>query len=440
MKKLYCIGIGWIGVSALARYYLSEGWKVFWSDAHDSELIHALQNEGCNIIVWQDSKRIDTSIDLVIHTEAIPRNQKELSKARELWIKTLKYSDALGNVANAYKLIAVAGTHGKSTTTSMISQILKNSAEDFTAVVGTLLREFDGKNFYTRGNKNFFALEACEYKEHFLAYRPTLAVITNIEYDHADYFKTQESYIEAFEKFIDNIIPWGFCIINGENSNCKTLISKRQDIGYIEVYNDYFQINWEKAFFPEIILHVPGEHILFDAKLAYIVWHLIGIHDVQILNTLEEYSGVWRRMEKVGITPNGNILMSDYGHHPTEIATTLKAIRSWFPEKKIYTIFQPHQYSRTLELIEGFKSCFADTDILIIPDIYESRDSEEDKEKINTSILTQLIEHPHVFDGKGKDNTLKLLHTYDSEHPNSSIILLLWAGDIDTMRYKIKTS
>lgn len=446
-KNIYLIGIGGIWVSALARYYLSRNYKVFGSDSTDSELIHALISEWCDIIIWWDPDRITEEIELVIHSEAVPQTQNELSKARDLGVKTFKYNLALAEIANKHKLIAIAGTHGKSTTTSMISQILQNSKEDFSAVIGTLLKEFGGKNFFSRWENNYFAIEACEYKEHFLAYKPSVAVITNIEYDHADYFKTPESYVDAYEKFIDNIIPWWFCVINWEDINCRSLIWKRKDIHYIIIKHENFStlFPWDELesnteYYPEIVMNVPGEHILFDAKLAYIVSYMIGIPEIIALETLEEYSWVWRRMEKIWSTENWNILMSDYGHHPTEITTTLSALKSWYPEKKLYVAFQPHQYSRTIELLEWFKTCFTHADMIIVPDIYESRDSDEDKAKMDSKIFIEIIKHKQKTDWEWIDNTLKLIKKYDKENPNSSIILLLGAGNIDNIRYKIKTS
>ncbi len=438
-KKVYFVGIGGIGVSALARYYLSQDWEVFGSDSTKSEIISSLESEWCHIIIWSDMTRITQDIELLIYSEAVPKTQEELQRAQELSIKTLKYNQALWEIANKQKLIAVSGTHGKSTTTSMIAQVLKNSQEDFIAIVGTLLKEFDGKNFFSRWERNYFIIEACEYKEHFLAYKPFVSIITNIEYDHADYFKTPEKYIKAYEKFIDNILPGGFCILNGNDRNCKKLIWKRKDIHYIKVYEDFFEASGEKIYFPEIIIHIPGNHILFDAKLAYIVSHMIGIDDKTILETFEDYCWVWRRMEKIGITQNRNILMSDYGHHPTEILSTLSALKSGYPHKKRFVVFQPHQYSRTIELLEDFKSCFIDADTLIVPDIYESRDSDEDKSKMNSKIFTDTLKHPNKIDGQWWKNTLRLILDYDKKNPNSSIILLLGAGDIDNLRHKIKT-
>lgn len=439
MKKIYCIWIGWIGVSALARYYLSKWYSIFWSDATQSELIDALRAEGCDIVIWEESTRLDTSFEKIIHTEAIPESQSELRKSRELWLNTQKYSEALAEVVNEYKLIAVAGTHGKSTTTSMISQLLLHSKEDFISVVGTILKEFWWKNFYKRwDSKNYAVIEACEYKRHFLSYNPLVAVITNIEFDHADFFSSQKEYTETFGAFIDRIRPWGFCILWGD-VNSTTLVWMRQDIHYIQLKWEYFLHNGEKYKIPDIEMKIPWEHILYDGKLAYIVWHLLWIPDTKILKSLAEYSGVWRRMEHIWVTKYGNILMSDYGHHPSEVQVTLEALKKWYPSKKLVVVFQPHQYSRTLELLEWFKNCFSHADSVIIPNIYASRDSEEDMQKISAKSLSESIRHPLVTFGNWFKNTLDILQEYEKEHPNSSIIVLQWAWDIDTFRYKIPT-
>ncbi len=456
MKKIYCIGIGWIGVSALARYYLSQGYEVFGSDSTNSSLIEQLQKEGCDIIIGADKNRISSDFEKIIYTEAIPSYQEELVQAHTLSLSPLKYSEALAEIANPHRLIAISGTHGKSTTTSLISLILKNSSENFYSVVGTLLKEFWGKNFYSSKNvasssplgeelwwgreSTYFAIEACEYKEHFLSYSPLVLVITNIEFDHADYFHTPERYVAAFEKMIQRVLPGWFVIYSQWDKNTQNLIGKRKDITYISVSQESFQYNGEIFSFPNIEMKVPGDHILLDAKLAYVIAHMIGISDEIIIKTLREYTGVWRRMEIIWNTAHGNTLMSDYGHHPTEISVTLEALKQWYPEKKLFVVFQPHQYSRTLELLEGFQNCFSHADTVIIPNIYASRDSEEDKQKISSSSLAKSIHHPNVLDGEWLKNTLTLIEQYDMQYPDSSIILLQGAGDIDTLRYKIKTS
>ncbi|MDD3645877.1 MAG: UDP-N-acetylmuramate--L-alanine ligase [Candidatus Gracilibacteria bacterium] len=436
-KKIYVIGIGGIGVSAIARYYLFMGWKVFGSDKVDSELIKKLKIEGCDIIIGEDENRLDNNFNLVVYTEAIPQNQIELKKSKEFGIKTLSYPEALASIVNDKKLITIAGTHGKSTTTSLTSLVLKNSSEGVNSIVGTILKEFGSKNTYF-SDSPYFVIEACEYKRSFLKYKPTVAVITNIEADHLDYYKDLDDYMLGFKEYIDNVILGGFVILNGEDINCRKLIGLRKNISYIEVYNKYFIFRNEIIAFPEIKMQVPGEHILYDAHIAYIIGHMAGIKNEEIIKSLENYSGVWRRMEIVGTTQNLNTLMSDYGHHPTEIKVTLKALKDANPAKTILTVFQPHQYNRTIELLDDFKTCFYDTDKLIVPDIYESRDSEEDKKKINSKIFVEQIKHPDKLDGQGLENTLKLIEDFDNTYTNS-IILLLGAGNVDDLRYKIKT-
>lgn len=456
-KNIYLIGIGGIGVSAIARYYLSEWWAVSGSDSTDSTLIESLKDEWCDIIIGADAKRIGADIDLIVYTEAIPHDQEEFQRAQELGIEMQKYNVALSKIANHRKLVAVCGTHGKSTTSSLISLILKNSEVDFLSVVGTLLKEFWWKNFFRRTPKTpslilpskereqtiqsyeeYFVIEACEHKEHFLEYTPSVLVITNIEYDHADYFKTPESYIEAFQKMISKVVPGGFVILSTDDPNSQKLLWIREDINYIEVSDNVFSIGNQSQAFPSIEMGVPGEHVLFDAKLAYVVGHMAGISDDATLSTLRNYRGVWRRMEIIWDTKNRNTLMSDYGHHPTEIQVTLDALRKWYPDKKIFTIFQPHQYSRTIELLDGFKNCFWDSDTLIIPDIYESRDTEQNKAQMNTQILVDTINHPGVINGEWMKNTLKLIEKYDIKNPSSSIILLLGAGNVDNLRCEIE--
>ena len=433
-KEIYFVWIGWIWVSALARYYLSEWYTVYGSDSVNSELIKNLQNDGCDITIWEAPEKIHKNLELCIFSQAVPESQSEIQRAHSLWVTTLCYNVALWNIVNQYKLIAITGTHGKSTTTSMIAQIFQNSNESFKAIVGTLLKEFDGKNFYTSpkiqnlnesashlssSSKNrYFIIEACEYKKHFLAYKPSVAVITNIEYDHADFFTTPESYLQAYEKFVENIVPWGFCILYGNDTLSSSLIWKRWDIHYIVAYEKNFELitpqTWvqeqkQRFDFPEIILHIPGDHIMIDAKLAYIAWYLAGILERSMLKTLENYSGVWRRMEQIWYTKHHHLLMSDYGHHPTEISLTLEAIKKSHQNTPILTIFQPHQYSRTIELFEEFRNCFSYTDILIVPDIYESRDSDEDIAKMSSKIFTQALHHSNALDGQWMKNTLHLI-------------------------------
>ncbi len=442
-KQIYIIWIGGIWISAIARYYIHMWYEVFWSDKTESELIEKLKQEWAKIIIWEDKNRINKNFEKIIYTEAVPKKQEELEKAKELDLKIQTYPEALAEIANKKKLIAIAWTHWKSTTTSLTSIVLKNSKENVNAVIWTILKEFEWKNAYF-SNSEYFVIEACEYKRSFLRYKPLIWAITNIDLDHLDYYKDLEDYISAFEEFINNIRTWGFAILNWEDENCKKLLNLRKDINYIEIYNNYANytnIEWisEIITFPEINMKVPWEHILFDAHIAYIIAYMIGLENKSIVNSLEQYNWVWRRMEVIWGTINWNKLMSDYGHHPTEIKLTLKALKDQNPARPILTIFQPHQYNRTLELLEDFKTCFYDTDKLIVPNIYESRDSEEDKKQINSKIFIDYIKHNNKIDWENFEKTLELIEKWDKEN-QFWIILLMGAGNVDNLRQKIKTN
>jgi UDP-N-acetylmuramate--alanine ligase len=435
-KKIYVIWVGWIWVSAIARYYNENGYTVYASDACDSELISKLKNEWIDIIIWSDKNRIDSSFEKVIYTEAIPSTQEELQQAKKINIDTQTYPEALAEIANNKRLIAVTGTHGKSTTTSLISIMMKNSDLWINAVIWTLLKEFNGKNTHF-SESDFFAIEACEYKRSFLKYTPEFLIITNIEIDHLDYYKDEEDYISAFNQMIDNVKTWWYVIYNWQDKNCLKL-KIRQDLNYIPVSNNYFSLNWQKNNIDKINLQVPGEHILFDSHLAYSLWEILNIDKQEIIKSLEWYSWVWRRMEQLWETNNNNLVISDYWHHPTEILFTLDAIKNKYTYKKIITIFQPHQYSRTIELLEDFKTCFSNTDILIVPNIYESRDSQEDKEKMNAQIFLDTISHEDKVHWVNLDYTKKIIEHYDEKYKNNAVIILLWAWDVDNLRYWIK--
>lgn len=436
-KKIYIVWVGGIGVSAIARYYLHLGWDVFWSDATATTLTNALEKEWLSFTLWSNELLIDESFDLLVYSEAVPVTQSEISRAMTLWIKTHSYPQALADIVNHKKLIAIAGTHGKSTTTSLTSLVLKDSQVGVNAIVGTLLKEFDGKNTHFSESENF-VIEACEYKRSFLHYKPVVWVITNIELDHLDYYRDNEDYLSAFDSFVNNILPGWFLILNGDDVNCRQLIWRRDDISYIEVFQEVFLHNGQVSLYPNIDIQIPWDHILFDAKISYIIGHMLWLLDEEILQKLSVYNGVWRRMERIWQTVNNNILMSDYWHHPTEVSLTLESIRQKYSDKKVVVIFQPHQYNRTIELLDWFKTAFQSSDILVVPNIYESRDSEQDKKDMSPEILLGYIEHSHKIFWEGLVKTADWIKHYDIENPDSSIIILLGAWDVDNLRFEIE--
>lgn len=443
-KHVHIIGIGGIGVSALARYYHHLGYSVSGSDGADSPFLDTLRGEGFDIHIGHSADNLRDDTELVIYSEAIitkpdltPEEQiyanAELAKARDLGIRHLSYPVALGEVFNAKQGIAITGSHGKSTTTAMTTLMLANEYTDnptleipaegsfaymptapgCTAIVGTQVPQLGNTNFYTEIQAENFVIEACEYKRSFLQYRPYITVITNIDLDHLDYYKNLEDYISAFQSIVDQTS--GFVVISADDDNSAKLeIPEEKKIivgnGKIVYFPRVEEMccsakkcyNVEKSMpLPELALQVPGEHLLHDAYLAYTVGRLLGMQDDIIVPKLASYKGSWRRSEIVGTTANGNILMSDYGHHPNEIRPTLRAIRDKYADKKLFVVFQPHQYSRTRELLQEFATSFADVDTLIIPNIYFSRDKKEDVEWMTTEKLVETIRanQPSIQDG-----------------------------------------
>jgi UDP-N-acetylmuramate--alanine ligase len=481
-KHLHVIGIGWIWVSALARYYHHLGYSISGSDGADSPFLDILRSEGFDIHIGHNADNLRDNTDLVIYSEAIitkpdltPEEQiyanRELAKARDLGIRHLSYPVALGEVFNAKQGIAITGSHGKSTTTAMTTLMLANEYTDnptieipaegsfsymptapgCTAIVGTQVPQLGNTNFYTEIQAESFVIEACEYKRSFLQYRPYITVITNIDLDHLDYYQSLEDYISAFQSLVDQTS--GFIIISADDENSVKLQIPEEK--KIIVWNGkivYFPrveeeccgtkkcYNVEKDMpLPELHLQVPGAHLEHDGYLAYTVGRLLGMQDDIIVPKLESYRGSWRRSEIVGTTIHGNIVMSDYGHHPNEIRPTLHAIREKYIDKKLFVVFQPHQYSRTRELLQEFAKSFSDANDLIIPNIYFSRDKKEDVEWMTTEKLIETIRvnQPNVRNGDWLENTAKLIREYDEQNSNSSIILLLGAGDVDGLRYEI---
>ncbi|MBB1554252.1 UDP-N-acetylmuramate--L-alanine ligase [Candidatus Gracilibacteria bacterium] len=457
-KKIHIIGIGGIGVSALARYYHYLGYEISGTDSTDSVLIQTLRNEGMNIFIGEHPGMIDENIEKIIYSEAIitkpdlPAEDQiyahpELQKARELGIPHFSYPVALGEVFNQKKGIAITGSHGKSTTTAMMAIVLAGSEVGGSAIIGTQVPQLGGTNFHAENSENF-VIEACEYKRSFLKYRPFITIITNIDLDHLDYYKNLDDYISAFQSLISQTS--GFVIISESDENSLKLQIPQEKKIVVGEKISYFakveMLETDEIFYeaktleiPEISLQIPGEHILQDARLVFAASKLLGLQDEYILQKLASYSGSWRRSEIIRTTKNGNILMSDYGHHPNEIRPTLTALKSKFPEKKLFVAFQPHQYSRTRELLPEFSNAFADADILVIPNIYFSRDKQEDVEWMTTERLIDAIaqNHSNVINGNGLDNTLKMIQQFDEQNPNSAVILLLGAGDIDALRSNI---
>lgn len=429
--KIYCIGIGGIGVSGVARFLKHEGHTVFGSDMNQSVVTDGLIDDGIPVNFDQSGEYLTKDVDVVIYSIAIADDHPELMKARDLKISIHTYAEALGELSRNKKTIAVSGTHGKTTVSGMLYSIFLSNNKSPSALVGSLMKDFGGVNI-AYGTDEDLILEACEYRRNFAALYPTYALVTNIGFDHCDFFQTEDHYFRAFKAFLSKVPPKGFIIMRVEDS--------------VKVGADYFQC--KVIFYDKYInelrnksdfkLKVFGEHNLQNVACAYAFAKELGFPEEKILRGLESYSGTWRRMEyKGGI--RGAKIYDDYAHHPSEVRATLSALREKYPDKKIRAVFQPHQYSRTKFFLDEFAKSFDDADEVIIPNIYRVRDKDEIVSSISVDDLVSEISenHERVQNGKGLSETAKYLNESISEE---DVVVVMGAGDVTKIHAKLDFS
>lgn len=450
-KHIHCIGIGGIGISALARYYMARGYRVTGTNLGHSPLLDTLVSEGIEIVTdW--ATVISENTEKVIYTEAIidddalglswvrANHKPEIEAGQRFHAQILSYPEALADVFHTFPMkIAVAGAHGKSTTSAMIGTFLHDLQAQGTTITGTLVKAFNARNISAEG-QNIMNIEACEYRNAFLKYHPDIAVVTNVDPDHLDFFKTEAAYTKAFHVF-------------ARSAKCLVMLAdeaqKKWMIGLapttVLVSADSFEVRGEvfnsiqPGIYPFSLpaLLVPGDHIRLDAQLAYVVSQLLWLDAEAAKKSLAQYPGSWRRMEVIGTTKNSNLVMSDYGHHPTEIIATLWALKKAHPDKKLIVFFEPHQYSRTYELRNEFATSFASADMTYISDIYAARDIDERRDMITSKILAEMVAKNSPCEYVGTlDDAQKKLQSVDAEQKNS-LLLLLGAGNIDELRWSI---
>ncbi len=431
--RVHFIGIGGIGVSALAQYYLKKNYKVSGSDLSSSEIIDLLEKKGAKIFIGQSARNITENIDLIIYSPAVKKDNPEFKEAKRLKIKCLSYPEALGELTKKHFTIAVSGTHGKSTTTAMLALVLIKAGLDPTVVVGTKLKEFSNSNF-RMGKSKYLLIEACEHEESFLNYWPRIIVITNIEREHLDYYENLKNIMEAFKKFISHLPKNGLLVINKEDKNITKLLNC-STAKLLNIKN--FSIKRTEAKKLQEILKVPGEHNIYDALAALTVARELKIPDKTSFKALSEFKGTWRRFDISDLKIKNYKLkiIYDYAHHPTEIKATLKAAREKFPSKKIWCLFQPHQYQRTYFLFNDFVNVFAEAvkekwiDRIIISQIYDvaGRENKKIKKKISSQKLVKEI---------GSEKISYISSIEDSEEylrkkaGDIEILIVMGAGDV----------
>lgn len=445
---VHFVGIGGISMSALAEILIKNGFVVSGSDIKESTLTNKLQKLGVKFFLGHSKENV-TGADLLVYTAAVKASNPEIQAAKQLNIPFIERAVLLGEIMKKYQhAIAVAGTHGKTTTTSMISLILLHANLDPTILVGG---ELDAINGNIRvGNSTYFVTEACEYVESFLRFHPFVGIILNIEADHLDYFKDLNHIIQSFKKFAQLIPENGYIVTCGDDKNILSIINdikcnvitygikdqtydwKAENI----VFNEYgfpsFDIIYKNNKISTIQLNIPGMHNVYNALAAAACAYTLDVKIEDIVNGLYIFKGTYRRFEIKGRL-NGFTIVDDYAHHPTEIKATLAAA-SKFPHDKIWCVFQPHTYTRTLSLLDEFSEAFTDADRVIITDIYAAR--ERDEHKVHSrDLVNKIIE---------KGGNAEYISSFDeitshilNQANEGDLIITMGAGNIYQVSEKI---
>jgi len=433
-KKIHFVGIGGIGTSSLAQFFLKKGHIVSGSDIKKSEITEFLEKKGVKIFLGHKKENLPEGKFSLIYSLACKKNI-EVLEAKKRKAKVFSFPEALGVLTKKYFSICVSGTHGKSTTTALISLGLIRAKKDPTCIIGTKLKEFKNSNFRL-GKSKILVLEADEYENAFLNYHPNVIVITNIEKEHLDFFKNEKNIIESFKKFGLNLKKNGFIVVNEDQKNSKKVGEWLKKKGKKVIFAS---LKEEISNLIKKFLKIPGKHNLSNALLAWKVLKKLGVKKEVILKTFFEYKGAWRRMEIIKKRPF--ILISDYAHHPTEIKATINALKEKFPKKRFVLIFQPHQYERTKLLFDDFVKSFNEVDILVLTEIFEVKGRETKKDISAKDLKGALQSFWQKTGKKGKvffvekenleDFLKKILQKKD-------LVVLMGAGDIDEKRKALK--
>ncbi len=417
--KIYCSGIGGIGLSAYAAMQMQNGHEVWGSDKSDSWLVQDLRSQGAHISLNQDGSFVPSDCDLFVYSEAVPADAPERIRARDFGIPMQSYFHALGQLTQDSRLIAVCGTHGKSSTTAMVAKMLIDAGKDPSVIVGTRMKELDGRN-WRKGASDIFIVEACEYRKSFHYLSPDIVLMTNVDGDHFDAFADIDEYRSAFVTFIKRLPQEGSVIIHGSDG----------DSYAVAMFAERAVIDADAK--PLIPLAVPGEHMRKNAQLALALADHLGIDAGIAEESLKGFSGTWRRMEVKGETSNGVTVIDDYAHHPTEIAATLQAMHEAYPGRRIVCVFQPHTHDRTFKFYDGFTAAFTGADIVIIPNVYNARsDIETDSVDVDAFVKDIAVaSRTTCLNGHGLDATTEELKKLTR---SGDVVILMGAGNVGSL-------
>lgn len=413
MKKVYFIGIGGIGMSALAQYFKDQGAQVSGSDRAESPITELLGKKSIAVAIGQKPGNVPVDAEAIVYSDAVPANNPERARAKEIGIPQKSYFEMLGKVSKGKRTVAVSGTHGKTTTTGMLAKILRDAGASPTALVGSLVTDF-GSN-YLRGESDLFAVEACEYRDHLLELSPSVLVITNLEWDHTDFFPSLAALQMTFKKSIERVPANGAIVTDPNNKNIAPLLSGAK-ARIIDCTKE-----------PACELRLPGTFNQMNARAAAAAARVAfpSVTDDVIRASLADFHGTWRRFEYKGKTKGGADVYDDYAHHPTAVKETLRALRAK-TKGNVYVAFHPHLYSRTRDLFEDFSTAFTDANRVLIAPIYAARETDD-----GTVSSEMLAERANVNGTHARAATFEEIEKELQNGPKEGdTIMTMGAGDI----------
>jgi len=443
-KKFHFIGAGGVGMSGLAQLLMKNKAIVTGSDQTQTAVTDKLSQSGADIKIGHNADNLDPDTDAVVISAAIKEDNPELKPARERGCKIYKYAEMLGLLCNCYEGIAIAGTHGKSTTSAWLTHCLKQAGIDANFIIGADVIQLGASS--GAGDSKYFIAEACEYDRSFLNIKPRIGCILNIEQDHLDYYKNEEDIVNAFADFGFGVKPDGVLIANGTDSNAAKVISRLpadfpcETFGLDKKCNFYaaniqlndglysFDVYHNDKWLGSTRISLPGSHNIANALAVVAMAINVGLDPDRVLALLPRFTGIDRRLmlkARVGqIT-----VLDDYAHHPTEIKASLAAIRQMYEPRRIWCVFQPHQYSRTRFLLDDFSESFKLADVTIVPEIYFVRDSQAARKEINSQILVERIRAKET-DAIFIDSFGRICEHLKDNVTAGDLVVTMGAGDI----------
>ncbi len=463
-KHVHLVGIGGIGMSAVAKLLQHEGVSLSGSDAEDSELTRELVKRGIRVFSGHAAEHLPEETDLLLYSSAVPESNPERVEARKRGVRELTNFQFLGEWSEEYRVALVCGTHGKSTTTALLGLMLAEAGEDPTVLVGSRVPSFPDKNLRV-GSSRLAVIEGDEYERHFLEFKPQLVILNNIELDHTDIYPSLEAMLEAFRELLKRVRDGGMVIANADDRNVQTLVGEEREAleaRSVRVATFGFGSHADVQLLDHVVrdgeqmfalkdgdnvpircrLAVPGRMNVMNAAAAATAATKLGTSPDVIREVVGNFTGIWRRFERVAEAEDV-LVVSDYGHHPTAVAATLDAARQFYPNRRIVLCFQPHHRNRTRHLFLDFVPSFDRADALILVEIYDvaGREATEDADVSSRDLADAVMRHdadrnvhrPLEFVPDAEE-ALAILKRWKKP---DDLILVMGAGDIYRIAGKI---